>query len=301
MRRIMIAGCGFVGSRLADKELQNSSSVSAFVKSTESANKLEKRGIDVSIIDLDSSHFSLSQQNTVFDCLYYFIAPQAMGKTDRRSRNFIANYLLRLRVQRLVLISTTGVYGDCNGNWIDEMSALNPQTDRAFRRVDAEKQWRRWSESAGVPLAILRVAGLYGPGKLPLERIRRADPVLLEEQSPWSNRIYSKDLIDVCFRMGDCDIAGIFNAVDGHPTTMTDYFLKLADLFELAPPIQISMQQAERRLGKGIMSYLKESKRIRNNHLCQTLGIKLKYPTLDQGIADISQELVSTESSEVNI
>ncbi len=187
---------------------------------------------------------------------------------------------------RLVLISTTGVYGGCGGQWIDEQRPPNPQTDRARRRLAAERALQAWGEEVGVPIMILRVAGIYGPERLPIERLQKGLPVLSERESPWSNRVHVDDLVSACLAAADCDHAGcLYNISDGHPTTMTDYFNRVADAVGLPRPLQVSLQQAKSALSAEMLSYLSESRRLDNTRMRNELGVVLRYPTLIDGLA----------------
>ncbi len=287
MRKVLIAGCGYVGTQVSVKEQKVGASITALVKHTASVKRLKASGISVHIVDLDDSRFHFCPDSHAFDCLYYFIAPQRQGRIDKRSRNFIANYLLRIQTQRIVLISTTAVYGDCHGRWIDEAEPVEPKNDRGYRRLDAEQQWQKLSKARNVPLTILRVAGIYGSEKLPLNRLQRGEPVLSRSDSPWSNRIYVKDLADICHRFGIENYSDIFNVTDGSPSSMTEYFFQIAKKARIEQPREISLEVAKRELGEGILSYLQESKRIRNNKMLETLGIQLRFPTLELGLDDI--------------
>ena len=296
-RRILLAGCGYIGAQLALLEKHAGTQIEAFVRSERSVSSLAEKKMTAEILDLDTPLAVSPSQTKATDCLYYFVPPPPAGQTDRRSENFIRHVMAQNRPKQIVLISTTGVYGDCGGRWIDESEAPKPYAGRARRRLDAERQWRSWADMNKVPLTILRVAGIYGPGKLPEARLRRAEPVLAENESPWSNRIYSKDLVSICFQAGRAGYDGVLNAVDGNPTTMTDYFFRVADFLGLPRPAEISMSDAEGALSAGMLSYLQESKRIRNNRLTEALGIQPEYPTLQAGLADMAQALASSPSS----
>lgn len=187
--------------------------------------------------------------------------------------------------RRILYISTTGVYGDCGGEWVDETRPVNPGVDRAWRRWDAEQRLRRWREQTGAELVILRVAGIYGPGKLPLARLRKGLPMVAPEQAPWTNRIHVDDLVQACLlgmqrgRDGE-----VYNACDGSPGNMADYFNRVADLAGLPRPPVIDLADAEGSLSAGLRSYLGESRRLRNDKLLQELGLVLRYPDLEAGL-----------------
>lgn len=283
---ILIVGCGAVGERVAASLLRVGDKVQALVRKPARAEALRERGVDAFAIDLDDPAPDLSALKRP-QVIFHFAPPPPRGHEDSRSRALLAAMPEKWRPQRLVLVSTTGVYGDCAGEWVDEARPPQPQADRARRRLDAETVWREWSESRGVPLAILRVAGIYGPDKLPVTRLRSAEPVLLESESPWSNRIHIDDLVSACLAAGESG-EGIYNACDDQPSNMTDYFNRVADALGLPRPPQISLEQAREQLSAGMLSYLAESKRLSNRRLREELGVVLRYPGLREGLADVA-------------
>lgn len=293
-RCVLIVGCGYIGTMVARREIGSGATVHAFVKSEQSADEHKKNGIDVQTLDLDAELKSLNLLSTSYDVIYYFLAPQTSGFQDLRVQQFLSLLSETTSVSKFVLISTTGVYGDCSGDWLDETRVLSPVAARAHRRVSAEQQCIVWAKCLGVEIVILRVGGIYGEGKLPLNRLNRGDPVLAIVESPWSNRIYAKDLVEVCIRATRSGVKGVLNVVDGSPSTMTEYFLKVADFAGIKPPKQITMEGAKRQLGEGILSYFAESRRIGNRRLIEELGADcVRFPSLDQGLADIKLSRLS--------
>jgi nucleoside-diphosphate-sugar epimerase len=281
---VLIVGCGDIGERVAGLERSAGRHVTGLVHSEASARRLRAAGIQPLTADLDAPA-SLRDLPTKGALIYYFAPPPGKGVADPRMETFVSILDASGLPTRVVLISTTGVYGDCRGEWVTEDRAPNPQTDRARRRLAAETVLRRWSEKSGAPIVILRVPGIYGRGYLPEERLRAGDPVLREEESPFSNRIHADDLARVCFIAGHHDRPGIiYNVSDGHPTTMTDFFYRVADLLGIPRPPAITLEQARRQLGEGMLSYLAESKRIDNRRLREELGVQLMYPDLASGL-----------------
>jgi nucleoside-diphosphate-sugar epimerase len=281
---VLIAGCGDIGERVAVLEHSAGRHVTGLVHSETSARRLRAAGIQPITADLDmpASLHNLPAKGAL---IYYFAPPPGKGVTDPRMETFVSILDSSGPPTRVVLISTTGVYGDCRGEWVTEDRPPNPQADRAKRRLAAETMLRRWSEKSGVPIVILRVPGIYGRGYLPEERLRAREPVLREEESPFSNRIHADDLARTCFIAGHHDRPGIiYNVSDGHPTTMTDFFYRVADLLGIPRPPAITLEQARRQLGEGMLSYLVESKRIDNRRLREELGVKLMYPDLAAGL-----------------
>lgn len=222
--------------------------------------------------------------------VYWFAPPQKSGLEDLRVRAFCQS-LTRDSIKRLCYISTTAVYGDCQGRWIDEDEAVKPGTDRGKRRQDAELCLQKAGINQSFELAILRVPGIYGPGRWPLARLKKGLPVLREEESPYSNRIHQDDLAKIAIAaMNNAPInAGqwrAYNVSDGQPSTMTDYFNQIADAFNLPRPPQVSRAEAERQLTPAMLSFMNESKRLINNRLFAECGGELIYSSLSEGLAN---------------
>ena len=282
---VLIIGCGDIGERVARLERSEGRAVAGLVRSEKSARRLRAAGIQPITVDLDvpASLHNLPVKDAV---VYYFAPPPDTGAIDPRMETFVSVLTPPHLPKRIVLISTTGVYGDCHGEWVTEDRPPNPQADRARRRLAAETTLQRWSKTSGVPIVILRVPGIYGPRYLPEERLRSGEPVLREDESPFSNRIHADDLARICIAAARHDHPGVlYNVSDGHPTTMTDFFYRVADVLGIPRPPAITMEEARRRLGEGMLSYLAESKRIDSRRMREELGVELMYPDLTAGLA----------------
>jgi len=207
-------------------------------------------------------------------------------------RNFCAAVTQEQAPAKVVYISTSGVYGDCGGDWVTEETPVNPQTSRAKRRLDAETALSTWGAQVGTAVVILRVTGIYGPGRLPLARLQQGHPVLVEAESPPTNRIHADDLAAVCVAAADRAAGGeIFNVSDGQPGTMTQYFNAAADLLGLPRPPQVSMAQAQQVMSPMMLSYLTETRRMDNRKLREQLGVTLRYPELESGLKNVVEQL----------
>lgn len=289
-QQINIIGCGYIGRRLIQlmlsKNLTKAENINTLVKSIDSQKQCVESGVSSIQFDMDATGQSLPESFQLHHSIvYYFAPPPSQGEIDSRARTFIKQ-LTHQPPAKIVLISTTGVYGNCHGQWVNENTPLNPGVDRARRRLDAEQQFQSYCQKFDIPLVILRVSGIYGPGKLPLKRIRAQTPIVREEDSPFSNRIHADDLLEICLKAGlSQDIEGIFNCADGHPTTMCDYFMKVAQANDLPEPPTITLEQAKTQLSAGMLSYMNESRRIDNQKLLATFKLTLKYPDLDKGLA----------------
>ena len=287
---MLILGCGYIGKRVARHYVEQGERVLAIVRSLESASALEQAGIPALAQNIQTG--SLADVPLEGERVFHFAPPPGQDDEDPLTRHLISAFAQQGHPRRLLYISTTGVYGDCDGAWVDENRPPCPAVDRARRRWDAEQALRCWSTDSAGELLILRVAGIYGPGRLPIERIRRGLPLVREEESPYSNRIHAEDLIRICVAAMDRGPAdALYNVCDGNPSTMTDYFFRVAAHAGLPRPPTISLEEAEGRLSPGIMSYMRESRRLSNRKLLEELGLVLQYPTLESVLRDCPSTL----------
>ncbi|WP_305041043.1 SDR family oxidoreductase [Geoalkalibacter sp.] len=281
---VLIVGCGEIGRRVGRLWLERGVAVSALARSREAELKLGELGFAVARGDLDdpASLAGLAVQNRL---VYYFAPPPDQGGADPRMEAFCDQALAADKPWKIVYISTSGVYGDCGGALVDETAPLRPLTDRARRRVAAEERLRRVQRERDIAVVILRVPGIYGPGRLPRKRIEQGVPVLDAREAPPSNRIHAVDLARICVAAGEKGEAGeVFNVCDESGGSMTDYFNAVADACGLPRPPQISMAEARRRLSAEMLSYLNESRRLDSRRLRERLGIELRYPDLAAGL-----------------
>jgi nucleoside-diphosphate-sugar epimerase len=285
---VLIIGYGDIGRRVAALCQRRGWRVSALIRNTNIAAQLAAQGLTSYAGDLDQPD-TLPALPTVNSLIFYFAPPPAQGDGDPRLRTLLSRIPQEALPCKLVYISTSGVYGDCQGAWVTEGTPTKPSTARARRRLAAETLLRDWERRNGVPVAILRVGAIYGPGRLPVERIRTGIPVLREQDCGYSNRIHADDLAAVCLAAAERG-QGIYNVSDGHPGTMTDYFNQVADLYGLPRPAQVELEEAKTRLSAVMMSYLEESRRLDSRRMLSELGVRLRYPTLREGLAAASME-----------
>lgn len=282
---MLIIGCGYIGKRVAQALKGQGQAMVSVVRSTASMQILEEEMITALACDLDCQN--LPTGSTQDKNIFYFAPPPAAGTQDTRIEKFIQQFSLSGQPKRIVYLSTTGVYGDCQGSWVDETWPAKPRIDRAKRRWHAEQSLQSWKDSTKSELVILRVAGIYGPGRLPLSRLQKQIPMVAESDAPWTNRIHADDLVQACIAAMQKGKNGeVYNACDGAPGNMTDYFNRVADMANLPRPPLISMQQAREKLSAGLLSYLAESRRLSNHKLREELGVKLRYPSLQLGLPD---------------
>ena len=288
-QQAFIVGCGYVGRRLAQC-IGKASNLYGLVRTTVNVKALRAVHVEPIVLDLDK--FEADDLSPVWfrHCtLFYFAPPPLVGESDARLHRFLN--LLKYPPQTLIYLSTTGVYGNTHGALVNEATPVNPQAQRAQRRVSAEHITRIWCNENAVRRVVLRVPAIYGPGRLPLERLRKGEPVIRPQDAPIINRIHVDDLVQVCLAAAaQPEARGVYNVSDGQQLTMTDYLNLIARLADLPAPAEIPLDEAQLVFSPEYLSYLDESRRIDNTRMRTELGITLRYPTADMGIAASLQE-----------
>lgn len=283
---LLIVGYGDIGLRVAKLALKKGYAVSTLVRSVEKACELTAHGIIPILGDLDDPATPVRDLNPVGTSILYTVPPPGGGEYDTRLRVFLGSIEPGNEPVEIVYLSTTGVYGDQQGAVVTEETPTKAETSRARRRIDAENLFLAWGKNRGVKIIILRVAGIYGANRLPLNRIAEGVPVLCSEGSPFSNRIHADDLARLCLAAVEKGEDGeIINICDGETSTMTDYFNAVADAFELPRPPQVTKEEAKVRMPPLLFSYFSESRRIDNRLMRERLGVNLLYPDLASGLA----------------
>jgi nucleoside-diphosphate-sugar epimerase len=286
MRRLLIIGCGDVATRAVPSLRAHYQRIYALASSRERVPGLRALGVvpvPGNLDDLSTLHALAGLGHEVLHCA----PPPSQGTRDTRTGHLIAALGRGATLPRqLVYISTTGVYGDCAGAIVSETRRLNPQTDRARRRADAEKRLRQWGRRCGVRVCIVRAPGIYSERRLPLARLKSGVPALAPEEDAYTNHIHADDLasmVIVALRRGwPCRL---YNAADDSEMKMGDYFDLVADRFGLPRPPRISRDEARRSLPPVQWSFMSESRRVSNCRVKNELGFQLRYPTVQAALA----------------
>lgn len=288
---VYIVGCGDIGNRVARRWQKQGMPVTGIVRSQASVAQLANNGITAVPCDLAQTACCLPQIQDK-SLLYYFAPPPPQGRDDTHVQQLLTCLDQQAaHPARIVAISTTGVYGDRGGDKVTEDAPANPQVDRARRRYDMECRLREWCTQRPVDLIILRVGGIYGPGRLPLERIKKGVPMLHEHLAPKTNRIHADDLAQICVAAAHvAQNYRVYNVSDGTDSNMTEYFLTLADYFHLPRPPLIDWDEAEKVISPGMLSYLRESRRVDNTRMLRELHVTLQYPDLQSGLESCTAE-----------
>ena len=231
--------------------------------------------------DLDQPA-SLRRLAGIADAVLHSAPPPNEGEGDPRTKRLLAT-LARARSlpRHLIYISTSGVYGHCGGEVVRESRPCRASTARARRRVAAESLLRR----SAVRVSILRAPGIYAADRLPLERVRRGDPVLNADEDVFTNHIHAEDLAAAC--IAALERGGVnrcYNICDDSAERMGDWFDKLADAFGLPRPPRMARSEISTRLSPMLLSFMSESRRLDNTRMKRELKLRLRYPTIDAGI-----------------
>ena len=288
--RLLIVGCGDVGQRVA-KLLRNRVKVIALTSSPDRVAVLRSQGITPLPGNLDRPR-SLSRLAGLATRIVHLAPPrsddQAQWWRDLRTVALLRALRLRTPPASLVYGSTSGVYGDCKGERVNETRAVRPGTPRAQRRVDAETAVRHFGRAAHVRAAILRVPGIYAPdreGGTPRGRLLKGTPVLEHADDVHTNHIHADDLARATVAaLWRGRPQRVYNVSDDSELKMGEYFDLAADLYRLPRPPRVSRGSAQDALPLMLLSFMGESRRLENARLRQELRLTLRYPTVHTGL-----------------
>ncbi len=305
-KKILIVGFGDVGQRLA-LILRDRFDLYALIRPHDNNGDWQARlqavrdlGVtpipgDLANADSLSTFVALALDSFA---VFHFAPPPGRGAYDTYTRNLLArlSYPNQQRAamlpQRLIYISTTGVYGDCEGAHIDETRALAPHTDRARRRVDAEAQLRAWGTRNRVDVTILRAPGIYAQDRLPIERLQRGTPALRAEDDVYTNHIHAEDLARAAWQAARYGKPNrVYNVVDDSDMLMAAYFDQVADHYGLPRPVRVSRLEAPRHISAPMLSFMGESRRIANVRLKRELRLTLTHATVADFLATLPKTL----------
>ncbi|WP_229487770.1 sugar nucleotide-binding protein [Pseudoduganella lutea] len=259
--------------------------VFAVTRDTADVGVLRAAGAVPVLADLDQPG-TLRRLAGLAHTVIHLAPPPGTGERDTRTRNVTA---ILPEAAKVVYVSTTGVYGDLAGRLVDETQPVAPRNIRARRRVDAERQLRGWARRAHGHLAILRVPGIYAADRLPLERLRQGTPALDPADDVYTNHIHADDLaalLRAALYRGRPQ--RVYHAVDDSAMRMAEYFDAVADAVGLPHPPRLPRAQLAQVVSPTLLSFMSESRRLANGRAKRELGIRLRYPTVADGLQNIT-------------
>jgi nucleoside-diphosphate-sugar epimerase len=288
--RLLIVGCGDVGLRVA-RLAPPGVRVLALTSSPQRVPALRSAGVVPLRGDLDRPR-SLARLAALGDRVLHLAPPaneeQGEWWRDRRTQALLAALRRRTPPAAFVYASTSGVYGDCQGERVAEARPLAPHTPRAQRRADAERQVRVFARGAQVRASLLRIPGIYAPdraGGTPRERLLKGTPVLQARDDVYTNHIHADDLARALLAAlwrGRPQRA--YNACDDSALKMGDYFDLAADLYGLPRPARVPRAAAREQLPLLVLSFMSESRRLDNTRMKRELRVALRYPQVADGL-----------------
>jgi nucleoside-diphosphate-sugar epimerase len=286
----LIVGCGDIGLRVA-RLLAPRTRLIALTSSAARVPVLRSRGVLPLLGDLDRPG-TLARLGGLATRVIHLAPPRSEGEPqwwrDRRTHALLQALRGRRPPHALVYASTTGVYGDCAGAWVDETRPIRPRTPRAQRRADAENAVRHFGRVTGARAAVLRIPGIYAGGReggTPRERLLKGTPVLRAEDDVYTNHIHADDLARaVLLALWRGRQQRVYNVCDDTQLKMGDYFDLAADVFGLPRPARVARSTAHEQLPLMLLSFMSESRRLRNTRMKSELGVRLHYPTVADGL-----------------
>jgi len=289
MRRLLIIGCGDIALR-ALPALRPRYRIYALTRHRTRFTELRACGAVPIAGDLDDPA-SLGVLAGLAHDVLHCAPPPDRGVRDSRTMHLIAALARGKSLpQHFVYISTSGVYGDCGGRVIGETQPLRPTTARAQRRADAERQLKEWGRRSNVRVSILRAPGIYSERRLPLERLKAGTPTLRPAEDAYSNHVHADDLARMAVAALWFGHAGrAYNASDDSRLKIGEYFDLIADRFGLPRPPRVSRAEAEQRIPSALLSFMSESRQLANQRIKRELRLKLRYPTVRDGIRNVSE------------
>lgn len=286
---MLIVGCGDVGLRVAS-HLPSRVKLMALTSSPERAPALRAQHITPLQGNLDDPA-TLRRLAGLATRVVHLAPPPSHNpdwRSDPRTLALLRALRLRSAPQSLVYGSTSGVYGDCAGDWVPETRRVNPNTPRSQRRVHAEHQLRLYGRVSGTPVHILRIPGIYAPdreGGTPRGRLLKGTPVLRQEDDVYTNHIHADDLARACLAaLWRGKPQRITHVSDDTQLLMGDYFDLAADLYQLPRPPRLPRSTAQEQLPLMLLSFMGESRRLDNLRLKTELKLVLRYPTVESGL-----------------
>jgi len=247
------------------------------------------------VLSFDGTSLSLSVQAALSESNYVLVSapPDASGDPVLAA----CGPALSHGSQRssIVYLSTIGVYGNHDGAWVDEESECRPCAQRSLQRRGAEQAWQDFGARVGVPVAILRLAGIYGPGQNALVSLKNGTARRIRKPGQVFNRVHVADIaraIDAAF---DRRADGIFNVTDDEPSSPEDPIAFAAELLGIEAPPIIPFEEAQASMSPFALSFYADVKRVNNSKLKSALGLTLKFPTYREGLTALLQSVQSVQ------
>ena len=280
---LILAGSGYLGESIIAEYniIKNTFNIIELCRS------IKNRRPEVKSIQIDFDKSTDDMSYVERSVIVYMAPPDTLSLKDTRLNKFLNN-ISNYKVKKLIYISTSGVYGNCNGNIVNEENKINPLTDRAKRRADAEIQIQKFCMRKNISGIIFRVPGIYGRNRLPVKRIKERDPLINIEESRTTNLIHVSDLTRLVIKALNLTNkkTEIINVSDGKAVKTTRYYEIIYKALNIKLPEYISYEQAISMYDEKRASFLKESRVLDVTKMKQLFPGCIKYKKLEDGIKE---------------
>lgn len=289
--KLLILGFGYSAAEVA-RLAPTDVAIVGTVRSAERARAMSRAGLSILAFDGRATP-EIEREVRTADMILVSIPPgldgggdpdvPPEGKPADAALAGLSPAFLAAKPKAIVYLSTVGVYGDHDGAWVDETMPATPASARSLARLAAEEAWRALGRTIGAPVAVLRLAGIYGPGQNAVENIRAGTARRIVKPGQVFNRIHVTDIARVTWAALEQAYNGVLNVTDDEPAPPQDVIVEAARLLGVAPPPEIPFENAAMSpMGR---SFYSENKRVSNGRLKTALGITLAYPTYREGLA----------------
>jgi nucleoside-diphosphate-sugar epimerase len=275
--RLYVVGLGFSGLEIARRAKADGWIVAGSVTSEEKAAQLRAQGIDAELLSPSSEKLRAATH------LVTTVAPEATGDP-------VLPLVRHAPVKWFGYISTTGVYGDRGGGWVDESDAPDPGQPRSRHRVAAEQEWRTLAQKAGVPLDIFRLPAIYGPGRSALDQVLSGRAQCIDKPGQVFSRVHVHDIASAVLSAMNRQAGTIYNVCDDEPCAQFEVISFACQLLGRPAPRLVSWDEAAPKMSEMARSFYAENRRVRNDRMKRELGVALKYPTYREGLSAIAAQ-----------
>ncbi len=288
MTNLVCFGLGYSARVFGQRRLRDGWKVTGTTRSPERAAALREDGFEAAVFSGEAPSEDIRESLRDATHLLLSIAPGSDG--DPALNHHRSDIAEAPNLAWIGYLSTVGVYGNHDGAWVDEETPVRPTSERSIRRVAAEKAWFEFGTEIGKCVQLFRIAGIYGPGRGPLENMRRGKSRRIIKPGQVFNRIHVEDIANIL----DASVANpragaIYNMSDNEPAPPQDVIAYAAKMLGIAPPPEIPFEDADMTpMGR---SFYGENKRVSNDRIKTELGVELSYPTYREGIAHEAQGL----------
>jgi nucleoside-diphosphate-sugar epimerase len=282
MNRLFCFGFGMTAAALAERLKPKGWRIAGTARTREKVKELAARGIEAYQFETPIPHAGTALAATTHMLIS---APPTVDGDPALTHHVHDLSALTPRPHWVGYLSTTGVYGDHQGGWVDETTPTSPSTERAKRRIAAEHAWTAWGAAVNVPVHIFRLAGIYGPGQNQLESLREGKARRIVKPGQIFSRIHVEDIASVLeASIAKPNAGAIYNVCDDEPAPPHEVIEYAAKLLGVDPPPAEPFEEAARSLSDMALSFYTDSKRVKNDRIKRDLGVALRYPTYREGL-----------------